>query len=94
MDNVKLAEVEQRSKSNTKRLDNIDRQLEEMHELMKSVASLTTEIRYMREEFNEGLSRLSKLENRPLEKYDNIVKYIVTTIIGLIIGALWKGVSK
>lgn len=94
MDTVKLVEVEQRSKSNTKRLDNIDRQIEEMHELMKTVASLTTEIRYMREEFNDGLSRLSKLEKRPLEKYDNIMKYIATTILGLIIGALWKGVSK
>ena len=94
MDNVKLAEVEQRSKSNTKRIDKIDKQIEEMHELMKTVASLTTEIKYMREEFNEGLSRITRLEQKPVENYNKIVMYIITTILGALLGALIKGVIK
>ena len=94
MDNVKLVEVEQRSKSNTKRIDKIDKQIEEMHELMQTVASLTTEIKYMREEFNDGLARLSKLEQKPLENYNSIVMCIVTTVIGAILGAMIKGVIK
>lgn len=94
MDNIKLVEVEQRSKSNTKRLDKIDKQIEEMHELMKTVASLTTEIKYMREEFNEGLSRITRLEQKPVENYNKIVMYIITTILGALLGALIKGVIK
>ena len=94
MDNIKLAEVEQRSKSNTKRLDKIDKQIEEMHELMQTVASLTTEIKYMREEFNEGLSRITRLEQKPVENYNKIVMYIITTILGALLGALIKGVIK
>lgn len=94
MDNIKLVEVEQRSKSNTKRIDKIDKQIEEMHELMQTVASLTTEIKYMRQEFNEGLARLSKLEQKPVENYNKIMMYIVTTVIGAILGAMVKGVIK
>lgn len=94
MDNIKLVEVEQRSKSNTKRIDKIDKQIEEMHELMQTVASLTTEIKYMRQEFNEGLARLSKLEQKPVENYNKIMMYIVTTVIGAILGAMIKGVIK
>lgn len=94
MDNIKLAEVEQRSKSNTKRIDKIDKQIEEMHELMKTVASLTTEIKYMREEFNEGLSRITRLEQKPVENYNKIVMYIITTILGALLGVLIKGVIK
>lgn len=94
MDNVKLVEVEQRSKSNTKRIDKIDKQIEEMHELMQTVASLTTEIKYMREEFNEGLSRITRLEQKPVENYNKIVMYIITTILGALLGALIKGVIK
>lgn len=94
MDNIKLAEVEQRSKSNTKRIDKIDKQIEEMHELMQTVASLTTEIKYMREEFNEGLSRITRLEQKPAENYNKIVMYIITTILGALLGALIKGVIK
>lgn len=94
MDNIKLVEVEQRSKSNTKRLDKIDKQIEEMHELMQTVASLTTEIKYMREEFNEGLSRITRLEQKPAENYNKIMMYIITTILGALLGALIKGVIK
>ena len=94
MDNIKLVEVEQRSKSNTKRLDKIDKQIEEMGELMQTVASLTTEIKYMREEFNEGLSRITRLEQKPVENYNKIVMYIITTILGALLGVLIKGVIK
>lgn len=94
MDNIKLVEVEQRSKSNTKRIDKIDKQIEEMHELMQTVASLTTEIKYMREEFNEGLSRITRLEQKPVENYNKIVMYIITTILGALLGAMVKGVIK
>ena len=94
MNDIKLTEVEQRSKSNTKRIDKIDKQIEEMHELMRTVASLTTEIKYMREEFNEGFARLSRLEQKPLENYNSIVMCIVTTVIGAILGAMIKGVIK
>lgn len=94
MDSVKLAEIEQRSKSNTKRLDKMDREIEEMHELMQTVASLATEIKYMREEFNDGLGRLTRLEQKPVENYNKIIMYVVTTIIGAIFGAMIKGVIK
>lgn len=94
MDNIKLVEVEQRSKSNTKRIDKIDKQIEEMHELMQTVASLTTEIKYMREEFNEGLSRITRLEQKPVENYNKIVMYIITTVLGALLGVLIKGVIK
>ena len=93
MDN-KVIEIEQRSKSNTKRLDKMDREIEEMHELMQTVTRLATEIKYMREEFNDGLGRLTRLEQKPVENYNKIVMYIVTTIIGAILGAMMKGVIK
>ena len=94
MDNIKLVEIEQRSKSNTKRLDKMDREIEEMHELMQTVTRLATEIKYMREEFNDGLGRLTRLEQKPVENYNKIVMYVVTTIIGAIFGAMIKGVIK
>lgn len=94
MNNEKLVEIEQRSKSNTKRLDKMDREIEEMHELMQTVTRLATEIKYMREEFNDGLGRLTRLEQKPVENYNKIVMYIVTTIIGAILGAMMKGVIK
>lgn len=90
----KIIEIEQRSKSNTKRLDKMDKEIEEMHELMQTVASLATEIKYMREEFNDGLGRLTRLEQMPVDNYNKIIMCIITTIIGAILGAMFKGVIK
>lgn len=53
-----------------------------------SVERLATETKYMREEQNKYEKRLTSLEEKPIKRYDDIVKYIITTIIGLIIGAV------
>lgn len=94
MNDVKVSEIEQRSKSNTKRLDKIDKEIEEMHDLMLTVASLTTEIKYMREEFNDGLGRLSRLEQKPLENYNTIRVGVISSIIGTILGAIFGALIK
>lgn len=45
-----LAEVDSRSRSNTKRLDRLDRLLEEQQEIALAVRELATNMKYMLEE--------------------------------------------
>ncbi len=49
---------------------------------------LATEMKYMREEQTKMDSRISKIEEKPVKRYDSIVTYIITTVIGAIIGAI------
>lgn len=49
---------------------------------------LAIEMKYMREEQTKTDERLTNLEEKPVKRYDDIVKYIITTIIGLAIGAI------
>lgn len=51
-----------------------------------STEKLAVEMKYMREEQAKMDSRITTIEERPVKRYDSIVTYIITTIIGAIIG--------
>lgn len=53
-----------------------------------STEKLAIEMKYMREEQTKLDSRITKIEEKPVKRYDSIVNYIITTIIGLVIGAV------
>ena len=51
-----------------------------------STEKLAVEMKYMREEQTKMDSRITAIEEKPVKRYDSIVTYIITTIIGAIIG--------
>ena len=82
----KLIETEQRSKSNTKRLDNVEEKVEDIHNLTLAVKEIATEVKMMREDLNKIDNRVVVLEEKPSKKMDLIWGYIVSAIIGGLIG--------
>ena len=57
-------------------------------EIALAVERLATEMKFMREEQTKQDERLTAVEQKPAKRYDNIVNYIITSIIGLVIGAV------
>lgn len=53
-----------------------------------STEKLAIEMKYMREKQTEMDSRIKIIEEKPVKRFDSIVTYIITTIIGLVIGYL------
>ena len=53
-----------------------------------STEKLAIEMKYMREDQTKMDSRITTIEEKPVKRYDSIVTYIITTIIGAIIGFL------
>lgn len=84
----RLTEVENRAKSNTKRLDEHDTLLKENNELIGSIKELAIEVKYMREDLNETVARLDKLENKDEDKWEKFKWLIVTGIVSIILGYL------
>lgn len=81
----KLVETEQRSKSNSKRIDKLEITTDSIHELAISTKELATEVRAMREELNKIDKRLLAIEDKPKQKLDLIWGYIISTVIGGIV---------
>ena len=84
----RLTEVEARSKSNTKRLDEHDEAIKENSNLIGAIKELATETKYMREDLNENIARLNKLESKDGDKWDKFKWLIVAGLVTIILGYL------
>ena len=82
----RLVEVEQRSKSNTKRLDEDERKIEDIHSLALSIRDIATEVKLMREDLNKIDKRVLAIEDKPSKKMDLIWGYVMSAVVGGIIG--------
>ena len=89
----RLVQVEQRSKSNTKRLNEHDEKLEDIHDLTYAVKELANETKLMREDVNGLNTRVANIENEPAKDYKEIKKNIRNQIITFILGAMLTGIS-
>ncbi len=84
----RLVEIEQRGKSNTKRIDNLEEKVDDIHELTISVKELALETKAMREDINKIDNRVLAIENKPAKKWDNAINCVISGIVGIIIGYL------
>lgn len=84
----KLIEVEQRAKSNSRRIDNLEMKVEDIHELASSVKLLASETKAMREDVNDMNNRLKVVEEKPLQNYEDTKKQIKHNVISFICGIL------
>lgn len=84
----RLTEVEARSKSNSHRLEDVENQLKENTDLIVSIKELALEVKHMREDLNETIQRLDKLESKDADKWDKFKWLLVAGIITIILGYL------
>lgn len=81
-----LIKVDERSKSNKIRLDEIETEMKETNSLVAAIKELAIETKYMRSDLNETIQRLSKLEGRDLEKWDKFKWLIAAGLITIVLG--------
>ena len=88
----RLTQVEQRSQSNTHRLDEAEAELKDIRDLVSSVRELAVEVKHMRENVNDTIGRLDKLEGKDGESWNKvkwiIITGIVTAVLGYFLGTL------
>ena len=76
-----LTSIEDRAKSNTKRIDNLEVKVEDIHKLATSVKLLASETKAMREDVNDMNNRLKIVEDKPLQEYEESKKVIRDKVI-------------
>ena len=82
----RLTEVEDKTKSNTKRLDEHDTKLQQNSELIGTIKELAVETKYMREDLNNTTSRLDRLENKDGDKWEKFKWLIVAGVVTIVLG--------
>lgn len=87
----RLVAVEQRTKSNTHRIDKIEQDNGALHEMATSIKVMATEMEYMRKSQDDFNDRLTIIEGRPAARLEQVVSAVIVTLVGICVGYLFGG---
>lgn len=85
---VRLAEVDQRGKSNSHRIDDLEKRADTLQELTTSVKLLAANMERMASEQMKQGDRLTALERQPGERWNSMTRTIFTTVVSALAGGL------
>lgn len=82
----RLTEVEARSKSNTKRLDDMERRQDNLDELVGTVKVLAVREEQVETDVKEIKSDVKSLTEKPAKRWDSLVDKIIMGLVGALLG--------
>lgn len=85
---VKVAELEQRCKSNTHRIDKMEQRQDNLDKLVSSVASLAQEQEHIKEDVTEIKCDVKSLKEKPAKRWEAIVEKAILVVLSGLIGFL------
>ena len=85
---VRLAEVDQRGKSNSHRIDDLEKRADTLQELTTSVKLLAANMERMASEQMKQGDRLTALEKLPGDRWNSMTRTIFTTVVSALAGGL------
>lgn len=84
----RLTEVESRSKSNTKRLDEMEKRQDDLDELVSTVKVLADREKRMEDDVAEIKCDVKSLTSKPGKRWDAIVEKALLVVVGAVIAFL------
>ena len=82
----RLTEVEERTKSNTHRIDDLEKRQDNLDELVGTVKVLAVREENVETDVKEIKSDVKSLTNKSGQRWDGLVDKIIMTIVAAIIG--------
>lgn len=84
----RLTEVEARTKSNTKRLDDMEKRQDDLETLASSVSALAAREERVENDVKEIKADVKSLASKPGKKWESMEEKILLTIVSGLIGFL------
>lgn len=85
--------MEGEHKRQNKRLDLLEKQTEQITDIAMSTKELAISVKQMAEEQREQGNRLEKLEGRDGEMWRKVVGYVITAVVGILIGFVFRQIG-
>ena len=81
-----LAEVDSRSRSNTKRLDRLEELTETVHELATTMKLMADKQERIAETADRLDTKLSAIEQEPAKRWKAVVEKVLMTVVAALVG--------
>lgn len=82
----RLTEVEQRSKSNAHRLDDVEKKQDDLSELVGTVRVLALREKNVENDVKEIKDDVKTLTSKPGKRWDALVSQIITLVVAAVVG--------
>lgn len=82
----RLTEVEERSKSNTHRLEDLEKRQDNLDELVSTVKVLAVREENVENDVKEIKNDVKCLTNKPAQRYEEISNKVILTIVAAVVG--------
>lgn len=79
---IKVAELEQRGKSNTHRIDKLEARQDNLERLTDSISVLANEQEHIKSDVGEIKSDVKTLTEKPGKRWDAVIDKVVWAIVG------------
>ena len=87
----RLVEVEQRSKSNTHRLDAVEKNQEALNSIATSVAVMAEQQKNISDKVDTIDAKVDTLESKPGKRWENLVDKLLFAVAGAVLAWLAAG---
>lgn len=82
----RLTECEDRSKTNERRIDDLEKRQDNLDDLVSTVKVLAVREETVENDVKEIKADVKELTNKPAKKWDDLVSKIIMTIVAAIVG--------
>jgi len=89
---VHLAEVEARSKSNSHRIDQLEKNTEALNKLATAVEVMATKQDTMAETLDRLDAKVETIEQKPAKRWDGMVEKFVAGLVGALATLIFAGI--
>lgn len=89
----RLSKVEERSKSNSHRIEDLEKKQDKFDEIVSSINVLATKEQNVENDVKEIKNDVKSLTLKPAKKWDGAVDKILYTVIGIILAYLFKQIG-
>ena len=81
-----LTEVEERAKSNSHRLDEVEKRQDDRDELVSTVKVLAVREENVETDVKEIKSDVKSLTNKPAQRWDRMVEKVIWAVVAAVVG--------
>lgn len=82
----RLTEVEERAKSNSHRLDDVEKRQDDLDELVSTVKVLAVREENVETDVKEIKSDVKSLTNKPAQRWDSMVEKAIWAVVAAVVG--------
>ncbi len=88
MEHDRLTRVEDRSKSNTHRIESLEKRQDDTEKLVTSVAIIAEKQKDMEGDVKEMKGDVKKLIEKPAKRWEGVVEKVLYTVVGAVVAYL------